>query len=185
MRNALNFSDKGYVKLSVALAKRRESDLVIKIAVEDSGIGIEADKQQEIFVQFKRLVPSYIGIYKGAGLGLAIVKKFIDELQSKIYVENELKKGSKFTCFIPLRESLIDDSYGSDNQISEQVDKKYERTFAEEVAPSVAVSTAVVGKNKILIVEDDFIAGKAGETIISGLNCHVDLARDGKQHSHS
>ena len=68
------------------------------MTVTDTGMGIPKDKQQDIYLQFKRLTPSYQGIYKGAGLGLYVVKQFIDELSGEIYVESELRKGTLFTC---------------------------------------------------------------------------------------
>ncbi len=110
--NALNFTDNGYVTVKVELAKQKDRELVIRMIVSDSGLGIPKDKQQDIYVQFKRLTPSYQGIYKGAGLGLYVVKQFIDELGGEIYVDSEPRKGTCFTCLIPLQEPLLDDDSG-------------------------------------------------------------------------
>ena len=112
--NAINFTDQGHVTIDVALAKKEDRNLVIKMMVTDSGIGIPKDKQQEIYLQFKRLTPSYQGIYKGAGLGLSIVKQFIEELHGEIYVKSEPTKGACFTCLIPLQAPLLDDVSGID-----------------------------------------------------------------------
>ncbi|WP_420795468.1 ATP-binding protein [Legionella nautarum] len=72
--------------------------------VSDKGIGMVKERQDEIYVQFKQLTPSYQGIYKG--LGLYVLKQFIDELDGEIYVESELHKGTCFTCLIPLKLSF-------------------------------------------------------------------------------
>lgn len=109
--NALNFTNQGHVKLSALLAKRNEREVILKLIVEDTGIGIPKDKQHEIYVQFKRLTPSYQGIYKGVGLGLSVVKQFIDELDGEIYVESENREGSRFTCVIPLQEALLEEVF--------------------------------------------------------------------------
>ncbi len=101
--NALNFTDVGQVTIAISLAKREHQQLVIKVTVSDSGIGIPKERQQENYLQSKRLTPSYQGIYKGAGLGLYVVKQFIDELGGEIYVESEPLKGTVFTCLIPLQ----------------------------------------------------------------------------------
>ena len=69
--NALNFTSNGYVKLSTKLSQRNEKNIIIKISVADTGIGISGNKQEEVFTRFKRLTPSYKGIYPGVGLGLA------------------------------------------------------------------------------------------------------------------
>jgi two-component system aerobic respiration control sensor histidine kinase ArcB len=124
--NALNFTQQGSVRLSTELAKVEGRDLVIKIIVEDTGIGIEPEKQQEIFQQFKKLTPSYTGIHKGAGLGLAIVKQFIDEMQGEIYVESQLGTGSKFICVLPFKRALLDEAQGSEDKVAvQQLHKKY------------------------------------------------------------
>lgn len=104
--NALNFTDRGYVTIKMELAKQKQRHLVLRMIVSDSGIGIPKDKQQEIYLQFKRLTPSYQGIYKGSGLGLYVVKQFVDELEGEIYVDSEPHKRTVFTCLIPLLEPL-------------------------------------------------------------------------------
>ena len=90
--NALNFTDLGSVTLKATLAKISDSKIILKLTVQDTGIGIFPDKQDEIFHQFKRLTPSYKGVYKGAGLGLTIIKQFIDDLQAEIYVNSTPKR---------------------------------------------------------------------------------------------
>lgn len=105
--NALKFTKNGHVNVFVKLGKKEEQDVVIKIFVEDTGIGISPEKQQDLFVRFKRLTPSYQGIYKGAGLGLSIVKKFLEDIKGEIYVDSQLNEGTKFVCIIPLKEPLL------------------------------------------------------------------------------
>jgi len=113
--NALKFTDHGYINVNAKLAKKNERDIVLKIEVEDTGSGIPIENQQEIFLRFKRLTPSYEGIYKGTGLGLSLVKQFIDDLGGEIYHEkNSENIGAKFVCIIPAKESLLDDSSGAD-----------------------------------------------------------------------
>jgi PAS domain S-box-containing protein len=112
--NALNFTEKGHVRLSVQLAKDNKEDAIVKIVVEDTGIGIESAKQQELYVRFKRFAPSYEGISKGFGLGLYVIKQFIDDLQGELYVESQVGVGSKFTAIIKLRKSLLDEPPGQE-----------------------------------------------------------------------
>lgn len=115
--NALNFTQHGHVTLKASLAKHQDRDIVIKLIVEDSGIGIAKAQQTEIYQQFKHITPSYQGIYKGSGLGLSIVKQFIEELSGEIYVQSESGQGSQFTCLIPLQTSLLDDETGVDTNL--------------------------------------------------------------------
>jgi two-component system aerobic respiration control sensor histidine kinase ArcB len=109
--NALKFTKEGKVLVYTRLAKKEEQNVVIQIFIEDTGPGIPVEKQQELFVRFKQLTPSYLGIYKGAGLGLSIVKQFIDDIQGEIYVESQLNEGTKFVCIIPLKIPLLDNPF--------------------------------------------------------------------------
>lgn len=176
--NALNFTDIGHVTINVELAKHVKRHLVIKITVSDSGMGIPKDKQQEIYLQFKRLTPSYQGIYKGAGLGLYVVKQFIDELEGEIYVDSEPHKGTVFTCLIPLQEPLLDDDSGVDNSVALKAEKPYLNPVTQKHAPNPATSENHA-KSTILVVEDNFIAQTVAKTLLSAMNCRVDVASNG------
>lgn len=181
--NALNFTQKGYVKISAEFARRTEQGLIIKMTVEDTGVGIAKDKQNEIFVRFKRLTPSYEGIYKGAGLGLEIVKQFIDELQGEIYIESQLKKGTKFICILPLKEALLDESLGSDIESECTSAASYIAPIyspPDEALEEKQVQDFTIGKKgRILLVEDHSMAANIAKTILTGLDCHVDTVDSG------
>ncbi|WP_078061556.1 response regulator [Legionella saoudiensis] len=173
--NALNFTNNGFVRLNAELAKRNNRELIIKLIVEDSGIGVPLERQQEIYVQFTRLTPSYQGIYKGAGLGLSVVKQFIDELGGEIYLESEPRKGSKFTCIIPLQEPLLNDDLGLD----EEFEPLKKPSYTEELKrPYSDLNT---NKFRVLVVEDNPIAQTVAKSILGKLNCHTDIAESGRR----
>jgi two-component system, OmpR family, aerobic respiration control sensor histidine kinase ArcB len=110
--NALTFTEKGEVNVDVNLKKTEAKHVIVEISVSDTGMGIPQNKQEEIFLRFKRLTPSYKGIYKGLGLGLTTVKQFIDDLDGEIYVESELDQGARFTCYIPFQMPLVMNDVG-------------------------------------------------------------------------
>lgn len=179
LANALNFTDTGFVKLSALLAKRDDQKMVLKLIVEDSGMGIPKDKQHEIYVQFKRLTPSYQGIYKGAGLGLAVVKQFIDELNGEIYVKSELQKGTCFTCIIPLQAPLLDDGFGVDSSLDRVIDRPYETTYAQQIKPVVRDESS--HSLRVLVVEDNAIAQTVARSFLAKLGCVAEIAETGKK----
>lgn len=180
--NALTFTNKGHVTLTVSLAKKQDRLLILRIKVCDSGIGIPTEKQKDIYVQFKRLTPSYQGIYKGAGLGLYIVRQFLDELGAEISVESEVGVGTSFTCVIPLQAPLLDDESGVDNDMPVPM-----KSFFSAKEPIDEHTHQVASSNKqsrILVVEDNSIAQKVAKTILSSMNCDVDLAANGRDALH-
>ncbi len=175
--NALKFTDAGFVTLTAILAKHNQRQLVLKLIVEDSGIGIPKDKQQEIYVQFKRLTPSYQGIYKGTGLGLSVVKQFIDELDGEIYVESEAAKGSRFTCLIPLQEPLLNDDLGLSEEQESSLNSSFDSTLKEITSGRQNLASSQL---EVLVVEDNLIAQTVAKSIIIKLGCIVDIAETGK-----
>ena len=163
--NALKFTNKGFVSIRVELAKKQGRNFIMKLIVHDSGIGISQENQQDIYLQFKRLTPSYQGIYKGPGLGLYVVKQFIDDLAGEIYVASELHKGTSFTCLIPLQEPLLNDEQGVDK---EQI------AIPTYLEPTAAMSQN--SKTRVLIVEDNRIAQSVARALLTNLSCQVDIA---------
>jgi signal transduction histidine kinase len=91
--NAIKFTPSGG---NVMLSIRPESDSLIMISVRDTGIGIRADRLEEIFEPFHQLDSSSTRRYGGTGLGLALVRDIISAHGSIIEVESAEGKGSEF-----------------------------------------------------------------------------------------
>lgn len=96
--NAVKFTDKGNIELSVAMT----DDNYLVFSVSDTGIGIPEDAQKIIFEEFRQVDGSTTRRYSGTGLGLAISKKIIDLLGGKIWVKSIVGKGSIFSFTIPI-----------------------------------------------------------------------------------
>lgn len=176
--NALNFTEKGHVRVSTELAKKNNLDIVIKIVVKDTGIGIAKDKQEAIFARFKRLTPAYEGVYKGVGLGLAVVQQFIDDLGAEIYVTSQPHIGSLFTCVIPLKQALLDEKFDSDESLDNSITTAVPANTDINPTPPLIKSESLSQK-RILLVEDQLLAAKIAESILSDLQCKVDISPNG------
>jgi signal transduction histidine kinase len=94
--NAVKFTDRGEIKIS---ACRENGNF--KLAVADTGIGIDYADVEQIFEDFNRGRLTSVSSYHGTGLGLAIVKRLVDRLGGTIVVESEIGKGSTFTVTLP------------------------------------------------------------------------------------
>lgn len=108
--NAVKFTDKGSVAIlvdidRVAMTKVEKGTWVLKICVQDTGIGIPKDKQNLIFEQFAQVDVSTTRKYGGTGLGLTITKSLVEKMGGMIWVDSEPGKGSKFIFTLHLKEA--------------------------------------------------------------------------------
>ncbi len=94
--NAIKFTSRGSVSLSAKLVSITEKKAAIHFIVADTGIGIPADKQQEIFHAFSQADVSTTRRFGGTGLGLAICTQLVKLLGGRIWVESRENKGAEF-----------------------------------------------------------------------------------------
>lgn len=102
IENAVKFTERGTVSLSVNIEKPEAQQELLNIEVTDTGIGISQDDQKIIFEKFRKAANMGDKIYDGAGIGLAIIKKQIGMLNGTISLQSKLGVGSKFTVTIPI-----------------------------------------------------------------------------------
>ncbi|MCB1827376.1 MAG: PAS domain-containing protein [Coxiellaceae bacterium] len=113
--NAIKFTDKGAIQVSVKPIEKQGKVLVVRMIVSDSGIGIPEEVRQLIFERFSRVGLANQGAYKGLGLGLKAVKRFVSELDGEVDVISEAGKGSDFICTIPFKLPLVQELLDSDS----------------------------------------------------------------------
>lgn len=94
--NAIKFTQKGEVVLSVDLDKMHPDHCILHFAVRDTGIGIDPEKQKIIFQPFEQADGTITRRYGGTGLGLAICGSLVELMGGKIWLESTLGKGSTF-----------------------------------------------------------------------------------------
>ncbi len=94
--NAIKFTEKGEVEVSVHCRGLSASDLVLEFAVRDSGIGIPEDKHAFVFGAFSQADESTTRKYGGTGLGLAICRRIVELMGGAITLESRPGEGSTF-----------------------------------------------------------------------------------------
>ncbi len=102
--NAYKFTEKGEIRIVAIFRSVIENKVIIDISVSDTGIGIAANKLNNIFQSFEQAETSINRKYGGTGLGLSITKKLLDLMQGEIHVESILGKGSAFSLSIPFKQ---------------------------------------------------------------------------------
>ena len=94
--NALKFTEKGEINVRVAQERAEQDYACLHFSVQDTGIGIPADKQVTIFESFAQADGSNGRHYGGTGLGLAISKRLVEMMGGCIWVESAPGQGSAF-----------------------------------------------------------------------------------------
>jgi PAS domain S-box-containing protein len=100
--NAVKFTDRGEVVIDVALDRQDGDEVTLAFVVSDTGIGIPAEKQWQIFGPFVQADASTTRRFGGTGLGLAISSQLVELMGGRIWIESEVGRGSRFhfaACF--------------------------------------------------------------------------------------
>jgi len=95
--NSLKFTEEGEIEFGYRMAENS----AIEFFVRDTGIGIPEDQFEKIFDRFYQIDLRMKRMYGGSGIGLSLANDFVKMLGSKIVVESELGKGSRFSFLIP------------------------------------------------------------------------------------
>ncbi|MEC5397702.1 PAS domain S-box protein [Uliginosibacterium sp. H1] len=106
LSNALKFTEAGGVSVSVDRLHNATDDagtISLRVAVEDTGIGIPADKQALIFEAFSQADTSTTRRFGGTGLGLAICSRLVDAMGGRLIVVSTPGVGSTFSFLIALQ----------------------------------------------------------------------------------
>ncbi|MFA6900914.1 MAG: response regulator [Desulfurivibrionaceae bacterium] len=102
--NAKKFTAQGSISLRVEIADQSDEKTTLHFSVQDTGIGIPADKQQLVFAPFKQADSSLTRKYGGTGLGLSISKQLIDIMEGTIWLESEEGKGTTVHFSLPFHQ---------------------------------------------------------------------------------
>jgi len=159
--NAIKFTKDGDIWVRVSKIKQDNNIFNLRFEIEDNGIGITQEKQDNMFESFSQGSIQINRKYGGTGLGLSIVKGLIEILKGKIYLKSELGKGSTFTFEIPLEYSEKTEPIKKEN---------YSKNFNQ----------LDLSKIKILVVEDNKINQMITKKILNKMNLECDVVDNGE-----
>ena len=170
INNAIKFTSKGAVYLRIRdltgqTDEQSHSNHQIYFAIQDSGIGINADAQKNLFMPFAQADSSINRKYGGTGLGLAICKRLIQAMGGTISINSKENEGSTFffTLMMPTGSEV---SEGSNDQ--HRQDGTLSHYLTNPISPL-----------NVLIVDDNGINQKVASGFIEKLGSHTMKASSG------
>ncbi|MFV8337037.1 ATP-binding protein [Flavobacterium sp. RSP29] len=156
--NAVKFTIKGKITVSVHLLHEDEDKVIIQFAVIDTGIGISEEKIEKIFENFQQASSGTSRLYGGTGLGLAIVKQLVEPQGGSICVKSNINEGSTFSFTLSFQKT------NADAELENQL---------------VELDTEI--KNiKVLVVEDIPLNQLLMKTLLDDFGFSRDIAENGK-----
>ena len=170
LNNAVKYTEKGHVKLSIKGEKQNDDKILLTVEVEDTGIGIKEQDRAKLFKQFQRLEMEKNSTVEGTGLGLVITQRLLEMMGGSIYVESEYGKGSVFTVQIP--QKIVSENAVGDFQERFKANVMEAKTYRESFrAPSA----------HILIVDDTRINLTVATNLLKNTGFQIDTATGGAQ----
>lgn len=163
--NAIKFTDTGYVHTHITAQGDKDS-ATIRFDVEDTGVGIEPDKQKLIFEAFTQADYSTTRKFGGTGLGLVITRNLIKLLGGTISLTSRPGKGSTFSLIVPAGVYIE----------TQPLMTEFNR---DEIRAKEKSDASVNFDGKILVVEDDSVNQKTILAILKKVGLQVDIANDG------
>ena len=164
--NAVKFTERGGIRLRVEVDRAGADPGLVRIIVQDTGVGIPPEHLGEVFGEFTQVLSNRPAGAGGTGLGLAISRKLVELMGGRIQADSEVGQGSTFTVMLPLPE--------------------YQAPAGEcgirvTAGDNGSAPRATPAERQVLLVEDNVIGQKVSARMLENLGCQVDIAADGNE----
>jgi len=183
--NAIKFTEHGEIRVKAEVLPVEQLDVVLKISITDTGIGISTEKCKHLFDAFTQVDASTTREYGGTGLGLTIVKQLCQLMGGDIDVSSEEGKGSIFSFYLKLQLSdrhIENPAEHPCENKSKSVTTKQHYVNEFDKANAV-ISNKLIDKDKvkILLVEDNRINQQVALGLLKKFGYRADVAFNGVQ----
>lgn len=165
LSNAVKYTNEGEILFSCRFEKTDETHVLLKIAIEDTGIGIRKEDINYLFEAFERVDRENNQKIEGTGLGLAITKQLLDLMGGSISIDSIYTKGSVFTVSFEqeiIKESAIGNVFYTESQVEKG---RYTCSFE---APEA----------RILIVDDNHLNLIVVSRLLQDTKIQIDISSE-------
>jgi len=158
--NAIKFTEKGGVTISVILDEKIEQKQVIEFSIKDTGIGISAEFVEHIFDKFSQEERATARKYGGTGLGMAITKELVELMQGHISINSKKGAGTEILIELPFK-------VGTEHDLP-----KANKDFSD---------TASLQGIRILLAEDNEMNRLVANTVLENYGVLITEAKNGAE----
>lgn len=167
--NAVKYTEEGSVTFSVHGERVDDGNVMLKVKVADTGIGIHKEDVEHIFDYFNRADEGVNRKITGSGLGLAITKQLVDLLEGEITVDSIYTKGTTFTVIV--KQEIVNDAPIGNVDLL-----KREREKGQYYQPVFEAPEA-----RVLVVDDNKMNSMLLSRLLQGTKVQVDIANSGSK----
>jgi two-component system, sensor histidine kinase and response regulator len=182
--NAIKFTEKGVIVVSVRASERTQHDVLLQFRVTDTGIGLTPEQMSRLFQSFSQADTSTTRKFGGTGLGLAISKQLAELMGGQVGVESEFGKGSTFWFSARLGIGEAPTGTRSDKAVTgsktRAVDGLASDAAVARAQQDAADAMAQLRGARILLVEDNDINQQVARELLEDAGLVVDIAGNGR-----
>jgi PAS domain S-box-containing protein len=171
--NAVKFTAQGKIVIRADLESQDEHNATICFSVIDTGIGIPANLQDNLFTPFMQVDGSITRKYGGTGLGLAISRQLAELMGGKISLESKVGKGSTFWF------TIVFEKQPARPGSTEGLVKIESKRDIDRFVTGPIISESAKRKIRILVAEDNPVNQKVAQAMIRKMGLQADIVANG------
>ncbi len=170
LSNAVKYTKVGTVTLHLTWKQHAEDEILLELAIEDTGIGIKEKDIKKIFGTFNRLDMEASRMEEGTGLGLAVSNRLVEMMGGKLCAKSEYGKGSVF--FFSVVQKVIDKAPLGDFK------KQYDKSLKTSIRYK---EKFIAPLGKILVVDDNAMNLAVAQDLLRKTKLQIDVAASGEE----
>ena len=167
MTNAVKYTERGSIELNVGCSKIDDENIELECYVKDTGIGIKEKDLDRLRNPFERVDEERNRTVEGSGLGMTIVTQLLTYMDSRLEIESQYEKGSKFS--FKIKQKVIEWTPSGNFETTEKGFVESSSYYESFHAPEA----------HLLFVDDTLTNLKVIQGLLKPTQCHVDICESG------